>query len=402
MIQPVSSVLTVDERNAWIEYYYQQGNTYKDICGYLLLTHNTVVTLRQLKRILKRLCLRRRNVSSSLVDCLNCISNLYQRGFGECGYRTLWTMINMSTNMHVTQDTVRRILCIIDPEGVRLRGRHRLRRRQYQNRGPNFCIHVDGYDKLKPYGFAIHGAIDGFSRRILWLEASYSNNDPMIIAGYYLNYVKCIGAVPRLVRADAGTENVLLRDLQTALRFDDMDSMSGSNSYQTGRSTSNQRIERFWGNLRVGFTVYWRNLFRDMVDLGMLRIDDQVHVELLRFCFMNLIQRDLDTFTNLWNSHRIRHQGHIEVPSGIPSILFNQPERFDTHDYSHPLRCSLQCIEHLQTSYTKPKSRLGCRDTFIPVLENLCEMDADALPTPETVDSAMELFAALCELTDNL
>ena len=23
---------------------------------------------------------------------------------------------------------------------------------------------VDGYDKLKPYGFSIHGAIDGFSR----------------------------------------------------------------------------------------------------------------------------------------------------------------------------------------------------------------------------------------------
>ena len=26
---------------------------------------------------------------------------------------------------------------------------------------PNFVWHLDGYDKLKPYGFAIHACIDG-------------------------------------------------------------------------------------------------------------------------------------------------------------------------------------------------------------------------------------------------
>lgn len=28
--------------------------------------------------------------------------------------------------------------------------------------GPNFLWHVDGYDKLKQFGFAIHGAIVGY------------------------------------------------------------------------------------------------------------------------------------------------------------------------------------------------------------------------------------------------
>ena len=27
--------------------------------------------------------------------------------------------------------------------------------------GPNFLWHIDGYDTLKAYGFAIHGCIDG-------------------------------------------------------------------------------------------------------------------------------------------------------------------------------------------------------------------------------------------------
>ena len=52
-------------------------------------------------------------------------------------------------------------LKLLDPEGVEARRSHRLVRRVYRNKGPNFLVHVDGYDKIKRYGFAIHGAIDG-------------------------------------------------------------------------------------------------------------------------------------------------------------------------------------------------------------------------------------------------
>ena len=39
----------------------------------------------------------------------------------------------------------------MDPEGVGRRLRHRLQRRQYHAKGPNFIWHLDEYDKLKPY-----------------------------------------------------------------------------------------------------------------------------------------------------------------------------------------------------------------------------------------------------------
>ena len=54
------------------------------------------------------------------------------------------------------------------------------------------------------HGIAIHGAIDGNSRKLLWLEACYSNNDPHIIAGYYLSFVKRISRVPRPVEGMLG------------------------------------------------------------------------------------------------------------------------------------------------------------------------------------------------------
>lgn len=37
----------------------------------------------------------------------------------------------------------------------------RLLRRGYLTPDPNFARHADGYDKLKQYGFAVHGCIDG-------------------------------------------------------------------------------------------------------------------------------------------------------------------------------------------------------------------------------------------------
>ena len=45
-----------------------------------------------------------------------------------------------------------------DPDGNETRRARRLRR-QYVSVGPMLCWHADGYDKLRPYGFPIHGSI---------------------------------------------------------------------------------------------------------------------------------------------------------------------------------------------------------------------------------------------------
>ncbi|KAH3791212.1 hypothetical protein DPMN_144692 [Dreissena polymorpha] len=59
-----------------------------------------------------------------------------------------------------------------------------------------------------------------------------------------------------------------------------------------------------------------------MVDSGLLRSDDPVHLECLRFCFIPLIQHDLNFCTHLWNSYRIRQQRHMEAPNGIPTVMY--------------------------------------------------------------------------------
>jgi hypothetical protein len=98
-------------------------------------------------------------------------------------------------------------------------------------------IHVDGFDKLKPFGISVHAAIDGYSRRVLWIKVGHSNKDPKYIAHFYMELVQKLQGVPKIVRADRGTENVLLRDIQVALRMYHEDSFSGQRSFMYGRST---------------------------------------------------------------------------------------------------------------------------------------------------------------------
>jgi hypothetical protein len=98
-------------------------------------------------------------------------------GPGSCGgYRTIWHTLEME-GFRIPHIIVQEMLRELDPDGSNLR-KARWLKRSYHNRGPNQTWHIDGYDKLKPFGLPIHGAIDGYSKKILWLNVTRSNNSP--------------------------------------------------------------------------------------------------------------------------------------------------------------------------------------------------------------------------------
>jgi hypothetical protein len=77
---------------------------------------------------------------------------------------------------------------------------------------------VDGYDKLKQYGFPVHGCINGYSRKILWLKVSRTNNDPAVTGQHFLDAIATYGGCSTLLRTDNGTENVNMAAIQAFLR----------------------------------------------------------------------------------------------------------------------------------------------------------------------------------------
>jgi len=146
--------------------------------------------------------------------------------------------------------------------------------------------HIDGNDKIKPYGFGISGCIDGFSQQLLWLNVYTTNKDPAIIGGYFLQAVRELSGAPVFVRADLGTENVIVRDIQTQLMGN---GRNGHNKcYIEGTSKLNQRIESFWCQLRKQCLGFWMT-FHAVKEDGNFT-GDFVDENVLRFCFMPLIQ----------------------------------------------------------------------------------------------------------------
>lgn len=179
---------------------------------------------------------------------------------------------------------------------------------------------------MKPFGFCIHGAIDGYSRRILWLEVGSSNNNPRIVGKYFLDCVVQVGGTPRICRGDAGTENVNIAAMQRFFRRNAADAFRGDKSFLYGKSVSNQRIEGWWAFLRKSESDWWISFFKDLRDGGLLNDDNYIQMQCLKFCFMPVLRAELQRVAQHWNLHKIRPSKTEDSPAGRPDVLYFIPE----------------------------------------------------------------------------
>ncbi|XP_024118870.1 uncharacterized protein LOC112140200 [Oryzias melastigma] len=316
---------------AAINEYFNSGHTYDVILDLLRTNHQTFISMRTLKMHLKNAGLFRRSNYSPQNEMIRAILTEL-RGPGQLfGYRTMWQILKQKHNLHVKRDIVMRLLRQLNPQGLALRSRRRFTRRTYHSMGPNYIWHVDGYDKLKPFGLALSGCIDGFSRRMMWLVCGSTNNNPSVIAHHYLNCVRDLGVVPMRLRTDLGTENGTMSAIQCTLRHAHTDYYAGSLSHSYGSSTGNQRIESWWSLFRRGGSQFWMDLFGDLRDSGNF-VGSHEHQSLLRFCFIGVLQTDLDECRDLWNKHRIRPSRPASCPGGIPNELYLLPHRYGSRD----------------------------------------------------------------------
>ncbi len=61
---------------------------------------------------------------------------------------------------------------------------------------------------------------------------------------------------------------------------------------------------------------------------------DIFHRECLRFCFMDVIQAELNRIRHDWNRHNINKSRKNEhVPTGRPHMIYSDPERYNTRSY---------------------------------------------------------------------
>lgn len=313
--------------------YFSEGYTYDEI-RQILSKNGFILSYRHLQRLISDLGLKRKNLVESLPEITAAIVVELQ-GSGSClGYKSMWQRLKQKYGLTVYRETVLHLLRILDPEGVELRAKYKLHRRVYKVPGPNFAWHLDGYDKLKPFGFAVHGCVDGYSRKVIWFELGTTNNKPQVVTYFYLKAVKKLGCVPSLIRSDHGTENNVIENLQQAFRLNHQDELAGIYSFIKGKSTANQRIESSWGRMRRHCVEFWIKFFKEMQYHGHFSKSNKIELECLRFCFSHLISYDLNQTRIEWNRHAIRKQPG-EVKYGKPNFLYYVPEASGAYDCGH-------------------------------------------------------------------
>ena len=370
-------------REEIITHYFHSGLSYTEIISFLFVYHGIQITLRQLNRILRKLGLFRRKFKASITSVISAIQTELESSSSSFGYRMMHQNLRQK-KLVVDRETVRIAMRSLDPEGMKARSRHRLQRRVYNARGPNYVWHIDGYDKIKPYGFAIHGAIDGYSRKILWLKVLAGNNNPKMIGTLYLNYVSQSKITPRLVRSDRGSENVAIAGLQRYfLRSNDF----ANSSFRFGSSTANQRIESWWSIMRRSRLNWWINFFKDLRDQSHFDASIAYHVDALRFSFMGLLQSELDETRELWNNHRIREVRNSECPAGRPDILYHLPPTPDAKNFGFDV--SEHDIE-LGRSFCQKYSKTGCSEEMLKF--GLIVMAENNFEDPSSAVEAKELY----------
>ena len=142
-------------------------------------------------------------VRSSNEEIRRAVQEELNSSVSRIGYRRVHLPL-VHKGLVVRKHDIRLLVKELDPEGVVLRKRRHLYRLKYSNLGLNFTGHIDGYDKLKYYGFRIHGCIGGFSRKIFWLHISASNKNPDVTAKLYLDTVPEFCGILTYISADDG------------------------------------------------------------------------------------------------------------------------------------------------------------------------------------------------------
>ncbi|RVE66924.1 hypothetical protein OJAV_G00112930 [Oryzias javanicus] len=202
-------------------------------------------------------------------------------------------------------------------------------RRTYSVRGPLSLWHVDTNHKLIRFNIVIFGAVDGFSRKIVCLEAATNNRAATAFAAF--KRATDQHGIPSRVRGDQGVENVGIARFMFTVRGTDR------GSFISGKSVHNQRIERLWRDIRVCVTSSYYDTLHNLEEDNLLDASSQ-DIFCVHQTFLPRLNLDLQAFVEGWNNHPLSTEMNRTPEQmwclGMMSNPVDQPESLE--DFQEP------------------------------------------------------------------
>ena len=203
--------------------------------------------------------------------------------------------------------------------------------------------------------------------------------------------------VPRAITSDRGTENTIICSIQCFLRRNTEDLISNETSFVYGSSTRNQRIECWWSILRRSRLNWWIIFFKDMSAENIVDTSLTYHVEFLRFCFLGILQEELDETRRLWNNHFVRKSRNAECPGGRPDVLFYTPSLVGGRDCKSPF---VEADVNLALPYCETPDLSDNSEDIVDFAAII--MNETNITMPRTPHQAKELFITLVQNFDSV
>ena len=175
--------------------------------------------------------------------------------------------------------------------------------------------HLDGNEKL-PGDRYFHGITCGGSKMAISMEME-DNKRASTVLLHYRNAVIKYGC-PRVLRTDAGTENVLVGKFQL-IAWGMGNGEFNNLPFLVGKFTHNQRIERLWRDVREGGFQPFRDKRAEMIRSNQFDPNSNDHDWIWHTLLDPLVRFRLAEFVVAHNNHSI---------SRTPLQIFN----VDRHD----------------------------------------------------------------------
>ena len=174
----------------------------------------------------------------------------------------------------------------------------------YSVPSPHSLWHIDSNLKLIRWGFPIQGAVDRYSRVVIYARCS-PNNTAATTLECFMEAVKVHGR-PSRVRCDYGGENRLV-----GLNMLESRGLNRG-SIIAGPSTHNTRIEQMWKECGRSFIQLYSRIFNWLESRdSSLDISNSFHLYCFQYVYLPTINRSIDEWKMAWNSHPMVGRGNL-------------------------------------------------------------------------------------------
>ena len=173
--------------------------------------------------------------------------------------------------------------------------------------------------------FVIHGAIDGYSRRIVYLQCS-DNNRAYTVLKLFEEAVEKNG-LPSRVRSDMGVENV------DVARFTLHNRGVNRKTMLVGSSAHNQCIKRLSLDVKRLVICRFKSIFYSVEENDLLDPFNNLHLYVLHLIFLPFTNNALRELLEDWNNHPLSSEHNFSPYQvwrpGLNSYQISNPEEFN-------------------------------------------------------------------------